>query len=178
MPISVWYAKRWGLPVGKIICCCNENNALWELVCHGQLRTDTVRVPTMLPEADVTVPDHLERLIYAYGGVPETGRYLECCRRGNVYHPSDSVLMQLRRDFLISVVSSARIGTIIPGVYRTHGRLITTGTALAYGGLLDCRAKTASVEYALVWSEEGPAAQTERLADILKVPAAAMDGIL
>ena len=28
-PVSACYAKQWGLPIGKIICCCNENSGLW-----------------------------------------------------------------------------------------------------------------------------------------------------
>ena len=36
------YLKQMGFPVGKIICCCNENNSPWELVHLGQLRTDGV----------------------------------------------------------------------------------------------------------------------------------------
>ena len=31
-PISAWYAKRWGLPIGNIVCCCNDNGNLCKLV--------------------------------------------------------------------------------------------------------------------------------------------------
>ncbi len=154
MPISAWYAKQWGLPVGNIICCCNENHSLWELLNHGQLRTDTVSIPTRIPEADVAVPDHLERLIYACGGMAEAQRYLDACRTGKNYSPPDALLGRIRRDLHVSVVSSQRIDTIIPGVCRTHGRMISPASALAYGGLLDYRAKTSETGYALVWSEE------------------------
>ena len=81
-PISAYYARAWGLPIGNIVCCCNENSGLWELLRHGQLRTDTASVPTILPEADVAVPENLERLVYEAGGTDEVERYLASCRRG------------------------------------------------------------------------------------------------
>ena len=77
LPMSAWYARAWGLPIGNIICCCNENGNLWNLIHHGQFRTDTVSVPTGTPEADVTLPAGLERLIYACGGLAEVDIYLD-----------------------------------------------------------------------------------------------------
>lgn len=159
MPISAWYAKQWGLPVGNILCCCNENNSLWELFAHGQLRTDGISIPTRIPAADVAVPDHLERLIYACGGMDETKCYLDACRTGKSYCPPDALLGRIRRDVAVSVVSSQRIDSIITGVYRTHGRMISPSAALAYGGLLDHRSKTGSIGYVLVWSEEDTVAE-------------------
>ena len=26
-PVSAWYARAWGLPIGNIVCCCNENRS-------------------------------------------------------------------------------------------------------------------------------------------------------
>lgn len=178
MPISAWYAQHWGLPISNIICCCNENNSLWDLHCHGQLRTDTVSIPTILPSADVVVPQHLERLIYEYGGIAETKQYLDRCRKGMTYYPPDSILAKFRRDMYISVVSSHRITTIIPSVYRTHNQLLSSATALAYAGLMDHRTKTGSTGYAIVWSEESPVADAPAVSRILGIPEEAVCELL
>ena len=174
MPISAWYARHWGLPIGNIICTCNENNSLWDLHCHGQLRTDAVSIPTILPEADVVVPHHLERLIYEYGGVPETLRYLDCCRKGMGYYPSDSLLAKFSKDFHLIVVSSQRITTLIPSVHSTHGHLLSSATALAYAGLMDHRAQTGATGCAIVWSEISPIADSAAVSRILGIPEAAV----
>ena len=171
MPISAWYARQWGLPVRNIICCCNENNSLWELICHGQLRTDAVSIPTFLPAADITVPEHLERLIREYGGVGETLRYLESCRTGKSYYPSDQILSHLREGLYVSVVGSQRIRATIPAVYRTHGKLLSCTTALNYAGALDHRAKAGAAGYTLIWSEESPLTEAETVGEILDIPA-------
>lgn len=178
LPISAWYARRWGLPVGNIIICCNENNSVWDLFCHGQMRTDLISIPTILPSADVTIPEHLERLIYECGGISETQRYLDVCRRGRSYCPADWVLTKLRQGMYVSVVSSQRIISTIPSAYRTYGRLMSTGTALAYAGLLDHRAKNGPAGYAVVWSEESPSNDAETVANIMGIPVDAIGELM
>lgn len=177
-PISAWYARQWGLPVGNIVCCCNENNNLWDLLCHGQLRTDTVSMPTLVPEADVTLPTDLERLIYECGGIPEAARYLEACRTGKAYFPNDAVLSRLRSGLYVSVVSSQRIEATIPSAYRTHGYVMSPHSALAYAGLLDYRAKTGETGYAVVFSEKSPASDAQTTAEALGIPAEKLKELL
>lgn len=178
MPISAWYAQHWGLPIRSIICCCNENNSLWELLVNGQMRTDAVSIPTLLPEADVTVPEQLERLIREHGGIEETQRYLDAVRKGRSYCPSDLMLTRLREGLYVSVVGSMRIGMTIPAVYKTHGKLLSRATALSYAGALDHRAKNCSAGCTLIWSEESPAAEADTIAEILDVPRAAIGDML
>lgn len=168
-PISAWYARSWGLPIGNIICCCNENNSLWDLLAHGQLRTDAVCVPTGLPAADVVVPEHLERLISKLGGAEEMEDYLGCCRRGGMYCPSDELLAGLREGLYASVVSSQRMERIIRGAYGTYGYLLSRASALAYGGLSDYRAKSGTLHPTLVLTEESPLLDGPSVAEALGI---------
>lgn len=168
-PISAWYARQWGLPVGNIVICCNENQNLWELICHGQMRTDTLSIPTEIPEADIPVPADLERLIYGCGGIEAVERYLDCCRRGASYCVSEPELSVLRKGQYVSVVSSRRIKDTIPGVLRTHGYLLSPGTALGYAGMLDYRAKKGEFRPVLVVSEKSPLCDARIVADILSI---------
>ena len=168
-PISAYYARAWGLPIGNIVCCCNENSGLWELLRHGQLRTDTVSVRTILPEADVAVPENLERLVYEAGGTDEVERYLEVCRRGGAYAPSDPVLAKMNRGLSVSVVSSSRISQTISSVYRTHRYVLSPGSALSYAGLMDYRAKAGQARNALILAEKSPALDAERTAAALNI---------
>ncbi len=169
-PISAWYARQWGLPIGNIICCCNENNSLWDLICHGQMRTDAVSVSTSIPEADITVPENLERLIYECGGTAEVSSYLNACRLGRTYFPNDAVLAKLRRGMFVSVVSSSRINGTISGAYGTSRYLMAPHTALAYAGLLDYRSKTGETGPAVVLSEKSPMVSCSAIANALNIP--------
>lgn len=140
--------------VRNIVCVCNENQSLWELVTHGQLRTDTVALSTGVPEADQAVPDQLERLVQECGGEREVAAFLEAKIRGGVYCPAPETLEKMGRGMEVSVVSSRRVEDIIRGVWRTNGYEMAPATALAYGGLLDYRAKTGMFGPAVVLAEK------------------------
>lgn len=155
-PISAYYARQWGLPVGNIVCCCNENSELWNLLCHGLLHTDAMSIPTVIPEADAALPDHLERLIFEAGGVAEVERYLEASRRGGAYIPNDAVLTKMSKGLHVSVVSSQRLAQTISSVFRTHNYVLAPGTALTYAGLMDYRAKKGQTGNAVILAEKSP----------------------
>ena len=172
VPISAWYLRKMGFPVGNIICCCNENNQFWELICNGQLRTDALALSTIVPEADVTLPVNLERLISACSGAAEAQRYVDCCRHGTVYSVSDTMLKKLRQELFAGVVSSTRVETTIPNVYKTHGYVQHPSSALAYSGLLDYRAKTGITRAAIVLSDKSPVCDLEAVAKAMDLSVA------
>ena len=178
LPMSAWYARAWGLPIGNIICCCNENGNLWNLIHHGQFRTDTVSVPTGTPEADVTLPAGLERLIYACGGLAEVDIYLDACRRGGMYCPRDSVLPRLGEGLDVSVVSSRRMISTISGIRGSAGYLLSPYAALAYAGLLDFRGRTGESCHALVLAEKSPICDAGTVAGALGVSEDALEQYL
>lgn len=161
MAMSAWYARQLGLPIGSIVCCCNENNAVWNLFTHGMLRTDGVSLRTLTPDADICIPDSLERLIYACAGEREVCRYVDRCRRGESYYPDDLLLSRLRKGMFVSVVSTPRMRDTIPNAYTTHGYVLSPYAALAYGGLMDYRAVTGESRRGLILAEKSPLADRE-----------------
>ncbi len=167
--LACWYARTWGLPLGNIVCCCNENNGLWHLFAGGQLRTDGVSIPTQTPEADVCVPESLERLIFALGGQQETEKYVDCVHRGVSYYPEEGMLSKLRQGMYVSVVSSRRMVNTIPNAYTTHGYLLSPYSALAYAGLMDFRAKNGGARTGLVLAGYSPLSQCEAVAQALGI---------
>lgn len=169
LAMSAWYARAWGLPIGNIVCCCNENNGVWNLFVHGQLRTDGVCIPTLTPGADICVPASLERLIYESGGEAEVQRYMERCRRGETYYPDDAILAKLRQGMYVSVVSTPRMMDIIPNAYTTHGYVLSPYSALAYGGLMDYRAVTGESRRGLIIAERSPLADRSTVARALGI---------
>lgn len=170
LPISAWYLRKMGFPIGNLICCCNENNQFWDLICNGQMRTDGLVQPTLVPEADVALPANLERLLCECGGIAEVLRYWECCRNGATYWASDMLLQHLRNGLYVSVVSSSRVETTIPNVYKTHNYVLSPGSALAYAGLLDYRAKTGMTGNAIVLCDQSPVCSADTVAKAMDIP--------
>ena len=172
LPISLWYLRKMGFPVGNIICCCNENNQFWDLLCNGQMRTDSICYATVVPEADITLPVNLERLIADCGGTAETERYLGCCRTGRTYSVSDILLRQLHEGLHPCVISSTRVETTIPNVFKTHNYILSPASALAYAGLLDYRAKTGITRTSIVVCDNSPLCHAETVAKTMDLPLA------
>lgn len=176
--ISAWYLRKMGFSIGNIICCCNENNQVWNLICNGQMQTDAVTLSTLIPEADVTLPVNLERLIAECGGVAEAKRFVSCSQIGSVYAVTDGMLQLLRRGLYASVVSSSRIETTIPNVYKTHQYVMHPASALAYSGLLDYRAKTGITRSAIVLCDKSPVCAREIVTKTMEIPVTQLDQII
>lgn len=156
VPMAVWYARAMGLPVGTVVCGCNENGAAWELLHRGELDTDVVAVRTSTPDLDVALPLNLERLIYEAMGQDEALKYWWTCTEGGTYNPPEVNLEELRKGIFAAVVSGDRVSTIIPSVHRTNRYILDPYAAIAYGALSDFRARTGSAAIALIWMEKSP----------------------
>ncbi len=163
-PISAWYARCWGLPIGNIVCSCNENCNVWDLIHQGVLRTDGVAVTTRTPEADVVVPQALEHLICGCGNSEEMGEYVEALRRGGSFFPSEQMQSRLSDRLYVSVIGERRMMETIPSVFATRRYLLSPYDALAYAGLLDYRAKTGENRLSLILSEKSPGRDLDTVA--------------
>ena len=177
-PMAAWYARAMGLPIGMIVCCCNENTALWNLFHKGQLHTGAVAVRTHTPEFDYAVPDDLERLIFSTLGRQETDRFCEACRFGRHYELESEQMKRLRDGIYISVVSDKRMASTIPNLYKTTGYVPSPETSLAYSGLMDFRAATGESRPALLLSEESPMFSLQFAAECMNITPAELKQIL
>ena len=168
--MTVWYARKMGLPVGNIICSCNENCVLWDFLNHGELKTDTQPIHTTTPLADVGMPQELERLVYGNFGWEGTKEFLHICRNKGLYVPPADEFGSLREGLFSAVVSRSRVDVLISSVYRTSSYLIGPYTALAYGGLTDYRAKTGESRTALILAERSPMDDAAVVAEAMGMP--------
>lgn len=143
-PMAVWYARNMGLPVCNIICGCNDDDSLWDLLHNRQLRTDCA------------TPSNLERLIFATFGASETERYCSACSSSRTYELDEEQFEILRKGMFAAVVSEKRTDSVMRNVHRSASYLLTPNAAIAYGGLQDYRASTGEGRIALILTEEGP----------------------
>ena len=167
--MSCWYAKKMGIPIGNIVCCCNENGNVWNFICHGQLRTDTVARRTAIPEGDIVIPEGLERLISVYGGQEEVQRYVNSIHSGTTYYVEESFLKRIRNGIYVTVSSETRVMSTIPNVFVTHNYLLEPCSALAYAGLQDYRSRTGEMRTALVMMEKSPQLNSDVVAEALGI---------
>lgn len=169
-PMAAWYARAMGLPIGKIICCCNENHAVWELFRNGTMKTDGIATQTALPEADIVIPLGLERLVCAAGGCSESERFAGICSSGKIYRASDRLLKELQRGLHVTVSSQARIGETVANYYKSKAVVLSPYAALACSGVQDYRSMTGEWKHTLVLSDRSPMLDIGFIASVLHIP--------
>lgn len=168
-PMAVWYARKMGLPVGNIICGCNENGALWDLVNLGELPTGNTVITTTTPLGDMAVPTGIERLIFDRLGQNEALRFADAKEKGRTYFPPEEAGTVWNDGLFAAVISVSRVDSVIHNVYRNTDQIIGPYDALAYGSLLDYRAKTGQGGIAVLLSERSPLCDESTVSVALKI---------
>lgn len=163
-PMAVWYARDMGLPIGNIICSCDDNDATWDLLHQGEL----------YPNASMNIPSDLERLVCAAMGREEAKRYADKMENRKPYLPHESGLEAMRQGMFAAVISWERRESIINNVYKTSTYILDPGSAMAYGGLQDYRASGAQTRPALIMSERGPVCSAETVAKAMGITVPAL----
>lgn len=168
-PMAAWYGRKMGLPIGTIICGCNENSALWDLINRGQLDTGAQAVSTNTPDGDLAVPSDLERLICETCDQSEAMNFYWSCAEGGTYVPSQFAYDSIRQGMAAAVISRSREEMIIPSVYHTSKYILDPYSALAYGALSDHRARNGSSRTVLLICERSPICSSETVANSMRI---------
>ncbi len=66
--LAAYYAKKMGLPIGRLICASNENNVLYDFINTGVYNKKRKLIVTSSPSMDILVSSNLERLLYDISG--------------------------------------------------------------------------------------------------------------
>ncbi len=130
-PMAAWYARHMGLPVGKIICTCDENSPVWDFLHRGELDT-----------AMIDAVSGVERFICATLGFDEVQNFLEVYNQKGIYRISAEQLQILNQNMFVSVVGKKRADSVISSFFAANNVILDPLTAYSYGGLQDYRAKT------------------------------------
>ena len=167
--MAAWYARKMGLPLGNIVCGCNANGMVWDLLHRGIMSTNSVCVNTNTPLADIVIPDNLERLVDRGLGKAAVRSYLDKRCTGQLYTLHQQDAEQLRSGMFASVISDSRVNQVIHSVFRTNSYILSPYDALAYASLLDYRATTGESRPAMIFSQRSPTCDCEMVAKNLRV---------
>ena len=66
--LAGYYAKRMGLPVGRLVCASNKNNVLTDFLRTGTYTAKRTFYKTTSPSMDILVSSNLERLLFHVTG--------------------------------------------------------------------------------------------------------------
>ncbi len=131
--LAAYYAKRMGLPVGKLICASNCNDVLTDFLRTGVYDKNRPFHTTMSPSMDILVSSNLERLLFDLSGEndAEVKGYMDALAKTGKYEVSDAIKAALADQFWGGFCDEAGTSAAIAKYYKENGYLIDTHTAVA-----------------------------------------------
>ena len=131
--LAAYYAKRMGLPVGKLICASNCNDVLTDFLRTGIYDRNRPFHTTMSPSMDILVSSNLERLLFDLAGEndAEIRGYMESLSKEGKYEVSETIKARLADEYYGGFCGEAETAAIIADYYKNKGYLIDTHTAVA-----------------------------------------------
>ena len=129
-PLAAWYARRMGLPIGTIICGCNDNGAVWDLLHRGEMNT-------ISSSQNIGI----EQLICATLGHGYALQFVSACRDRRTYHVPEEKLPELSDRIFVAVTSEDRIKNVVTSVNRSNNYTLDSSAAISFGALQDYRAR-------------------------------------
>ena len=155
--LACYYAKRMGLPVGKLICASNRNDVLTDFIRTGIYDRNRPFHTTMSPSMDILISSNLERLLFDMsGGKDELVReYMEQLAQTGRYEVTPGMKRRMQEVFYGGFCGEEETASSIAMLYR-YGYLIDTHTAVAAKVLTDYRKKSGDRTPAIFVSTASP----------------------
>ena len=142
--LAAYYAKRMGLPVGKLICASNCNDVLTDFLRTGVYDRNRPFHTTMSPSMDILVSSNLEGLLFDLSGEndAEVRGYMEALAKDGKYEVSDAIKARLAEEYWGGFCDEDGTAATIAEDYEEKGYLIDTHTAVAANVMAQYRKAT------------------------------------
>ena len=155
--LSGFYAKKMGVPIGRLICASNENNVLTDFIRTGTYDRNRPFYQTASPSMDILISSNLERLLYLLSGSDEEVRgYMQALAETGRYTVSERVFRAVQAEFACGFCTDAQGAQTIGKTFREKNYLLDTHTAVACTVLEGYRAETGDGTLTVVESTASP----------------------
>ena len=155
--LSGFYAKKMGVPIGRLICASNENNVLTDFIRTGTYDRNRPFYQTASPSMDILISSNLERLLYLLSGSDEEVRgYMQALAETGRYTVSERVFRAVQAEFSCGFCTDAQGAQTIGKTFREKNYLFDTHTAVACTVLEGYRAETSDGTLTVVESTASP----------------------
>ena len=156
--LAGYYARKMGLPVGKLICASNKNDVLTEFLTTGTYDRNRTFYNTMSPSMDILISSNLERLIFDLtgGDGAQVKNYMDALAMSGSYRVDDGVFAKIKELFWAGSCGEEATAATIARYYKEYDYLIDTHTAVAADVLEQYRAATKDETPAVFVSTASP----------------------
>ena len=155
--LAASFAKKLGLPLGKLICASNTNKVLFDFFKTGTYDRDREFTLTISPSMDILISSNLERLIYKLCDcdAAKNAKFMsELVNEGR--YTIDKAMADKLTDFEAGFAAEEDTLHTIKEVYDKTGYVIDTHTAVAAFVANEYRNKNTSHNKILIASTASP----------------------
>ncbi len=131
--LAGYYAKRMGLPVGRLVCASNDNKVLSDFFATGVYDRRREFYKTESPSMDILISSNLERLLFEASGrnAEVVAGWMASLAKEGVYDVGGEVLAALRADFDAGWSDGAHARAALARAFAEHRYVMDTHTAVA-----------------------------------------------
>ena len=155
--LAAYYAKRMGLPVGKLICASNSNKVLFDFFSTGVYDKNREFILTSSPSMDILISSNLERLIYHISGdcAESCAAFMKELKENGRYCITEKMREGLG-DFVVGYATENETSEEIRTVYENFGYVIDPHTAVASSVYRRYRAQSGDMVPSVIDSTASP----------------------
>ncbi len=156
--LAGYYAKKMGLPVGKLVCASNSNNVLTEFFANGTYDANREFFKTISPSMDILISSNLERLIfelYNRDAVATAAKMAELKTKGK-YEISKPEFEKLTKEFFAGYTDEDDCRFEIGEIFEEYGYVADPHTSVAISVANQYKNQTNSVNNVVVLSTASP----------------------
>ena len=139
--LAGYFAKKMGVPIGKLICASNKNNVLADFFATGIYDMNRHFYTTSSPSMDILLSSNFERFLFYVAGqdAEKVAAWEKALNETGKMAVSPAELETLSAEFEGGWIDDAETEAVINHVFNDYGYLLDPHTAVAYGVYLNRR---------------------------------------
>lgn len=131
--LAGYYAKRMGLPVGRLVCASNRNNVLTDFINTGVYDKRREFYKTTSPSMDILISSNLERLLYhVTENDTEVAGWMQELNTTGMYKVEEATLSAIRASFDCGCAGDEEAAAQIHTCFTEDHYLCDPHTAVAF----------------------------------------------
>ena len=136
--LAAYYAKKMGIPIGKLICASNQNNVLTDFFENGTYDMNRPFYTTISPSMDILESSNFERFLYYISGEDSerTAGWMKDLKSTGKLTVNEEEFKRVKANFAGAYVSDEETKAIIQQVYNSYGYVMDPHTAVAMGAYM------------------------------------------
>ena len=141
--LAAYYAKKMGVPIGKMICASNQNNVLTDFFENGSYDMNRPFYTTISPSMDILESSNFERFLYYISGedAERTAGWMKDLKSTGKLTVNEDEFKRVQANFSGAYINDEETKAIIEQVYNSYGYLMDLHTAVAMGAYMKELAK-------------------------------------